>query len=339
MVDITIFIVGQLSKPESVRDIDPREELLASLSRILAAPSHEWPTVRVWTKSSFDLLLRKVRGDAGKPGRAFANQDFIDWLQGLGLAWTIRAEPLVFYLLEIGAGPSSRVDPLELMMACEPRGVICYFSALAFHSLTSQMPSHHHVARIMTPSTERILGGKPAGEGGIEPPPGQGAGSGGRKAAKSANPFGKVAFTYLDVPCHLTRRAGRLVPGVQDRSDGPRGRLRVTTYEQTLLDTLHKPRNCGGPAVVLEAWQGATGSGEIDEERLTEYLIAMDYPSTTRRVGAMLQMLEYGPGPELRSFLDRAREAIDRAAPHSRISLLPGFDYANLDPEWLVNLP
>jgi hypothetical protein len=227
------------------------------------------------------------------------------------------------------------------MMAYEPFGVACYFSAIAYHSLSSQIPSHHHVA-VLTDSTQR--------EGGTEAGPentedgrrgeliAQTTGSNKRTRTK-ANPFGKVAFSYLGIPYHLTRRMKRLLPGVQNRSNGPRGRFRITTYEQTLLDTFHRPQNCGGPAVVLEAWQEATASGRLDEERLLGYLTQMDYPSTTRRIGAMLQLMDYTPGDELKSYLNRAKRNLDRRAPYAQISLLPGFDYATLDKEWLVKSP
>ncbi len=137
----------------------------------------------------------------------------------------------------------------------------------------------------------------------------------------------------------MTRRTSRLVPGVQTRSEGPRARLRITTYEQSLLDTLHKPQNCGGPAVVLEAWHEATTSGRLDEERLVDYLVRMDYPSTSRRVGAMLRLMDYDAGARLENYLGQARQVVNNKAPYSQISLLPGFDYSNLDEEWLVRLP
>src|SRR5207237_3233319 len=44
----------------------------------------------------------------------------------------------------------------------------------------------------------------------------------------------------------FTRRSARLVLGVQSRDYGPRTRIRITTLEQTLLDTLSKPFHCGG---------------------------------------------------------------------------------------------
>ena len=41
------------------------------------------------------------------------------------------------------------------------------------------------------------------------------------------------------------------------RAYGPRAQIRITTLEQTLLDSLYKPFLCGGPEVVFEAWQDA----------------------------------------------------------------------------------
>jgi predicted transcriptional regulator of viral defense system len=109
--------------------------------------------------------------------------------------------------------------------------------------------------------------------------------------------------------------------------------------EQTLLDTLYKPFHCGGPGVVFEAWQEAVASRRVDEERLVDYLQAMDYPATARRLGVMLELVGCTPGKELKQFLDTSREAIDRQGPHVRISLLPGINYQNLNAPWLVNMP
>ena len=65
----------------------------------------------------------------------------------------------------------------------------------------------------------------------------------------------------------------------------------------------------------------------------------MAYPAIARRVGAMLDLLDYNPGNELRGTLDSFRAAIDRNSPFARISLLPGICYSNLNETWLVNMP
>jgi hypothetical protein len=323
------------------RDHAYKEAFLALLSRAIASPSPEWPTLRCWTKTSLDRLFKGVKADLEKRKQPQSNLELLNWMHGLGLAWTINAEGATFYLLEMGASPRSEIDPLELMMAYEPGGVICYFSAIAYHSLTSQVPSHHHVA-VLIPSSKiresNQQGHDEPGEALRQEPIAKKLDDD-TKTRSTANPFGKVLFSYADIPYHLTRRAKRLVPGVQIRSFGPRGRFRITSYEQTLLDTLHRPQNCGGPAVALEAWQNASDSGRLDEERLLTYLTQMEYSSTTRRLGAMLQLMNYTPGGELKSYLERAKGELNRQAPYSQISLLPGFDYSNLNSEWLVNSP
>jgi AbiEi antitoxin C-terminal domain len=323
------------------RQYSYREAFLAALSRRTSSPSVDWPTVRCWKKRSFDRICKQVEAEIGEPKPTQSNVAILNWIMRLGLACAIETETEHFYLLEIGASTESEIDPSELMMAFQPSGVICYFSAISLHSLTTQIPSHHHVAVITDtdrtepnqdathehtvvsfPEVEIV---KSAEE---------------RKHVRSKpNPFGRLAFSYESVPYYETSRTRRLIPGVQERINGPRGRFRITTFEQTLLDTLHKPQNCGGGAVVLEAWEEAISSQRIDEERLAAYLTQMDYPSTTRRLGAMLNHLQHTPGEKLGGYLTHAKHSIERKPPSSSISLLPGFEYSNLDQEWLVRLP
>jgi hypothetical protein len=111
------------------------------------------------------------------------------------------------------------------------------------------------------------------------------------------------------------------------------------TLEQTLLDSLYKPFQCGGPEVVFEAWQEGVASRRIDEERLVKYLRSMNYPATTRRVAVMLELAGGTPSAVLRQFLQASQKAIDRQSPHACISLLPGVDYQNLNESWLVSTP
>jgi hypothetical protein len=318
-----------------------KEAFLASLSHSVATPTADWPTVRCWTKTSLDRMFKTVKGTLGKSTPRQSNLKLLNWMQKLGLAWAIEADGATFYLLEMGASPKSQIDPLELMMASQPFGVVCYFSALAFHSLTSQMPSHHHVAMLTEPSRIENVeeARKQDAQEGLCPQPIAEPVSNHKTTTKKASPFGKLIFSYRNLNYYLTRRTKRLVPGVQKMSNGPRGQFRITTYEQTLLDALYKPQNCGGPAVVLEAWQEASRSGRLEEDRLVGYLTQIDHPFTTRRSGSMLKLMGYTPGDELASYLDRAKQQIDREAPYSQISLLPGFDYSNLDDEWLVKSP
>lgn len=317
-----------------------KEAFLASLAHRMTVATTDWPTVRCWTKSSLDRMFKQVRDEVGESTPPQSNMEILNWMKKLGVACAIEADGVTFYLLEVGASLQSEIDPLELMMAFEPSGVISYFSALAFHSLTSQMPSQHHIAILY--GSDLSNGEQDGGENVVESLPHELSAKkveGSKGVRSKASPFGQIVFSYSGIPFYRSRRIKRLVPGVQKRSSGPRSQFRITTFEQTLVDTLHKPQKCGGPAVVFEAWQEATASRNLDEERMVQYLKQMEYPSTTRRVGAMFQLIDYVPGAELGGYLSQSKDNLRRGSPYSQISLLPGFDYSNLAEEWLVKLP
>jgi hypothetical protein len=311
-----------------------REAFLARLNQRLAAPTSEWPTVRCWTEPALDRIFRQVRDELAEEGveSGLSHSALLEWLCRLRLASPLPVEGESVYLLEIGASAEAEVDPLELLMAGKPSGVVCYFSAVAFHGLTTQLVEHHHVAELR-PQQPGPESGRP--EEDIAEQPERPVVSGSRKPRG----LGKLLFRFQGVPFYSTRRSARLVPGVQTRAHGPRAQVRITTLEQTLLDILYKPFHCGGPEVVFEAWQEGVASQRIDEERLVAYLRGMNYPATARRLGVMLELACGAPGAELRQFLEACQEAIDRESPHARISLLPGVDYQNLNEAWLVNTP
>jgi hypothetical protein len=311
-----------------------RETFLARLSQKVAAPTSEWPTVRCWIEPALGRIFKQVRDEMAAEGMetGLSHRSLLEWVCRLGLASPLPVEGESIYLLEIGASAKAEVDPLELLMASKPSGVLCYFSAVAFHALTTQPVEHHHVAELRPqgpgPQSESAKGeGSERSEGATA--------AGGRTPRR----LGTLLFRYQGVPFYSTRRSARLVPGVQTRGHGPRTRVRITTLEQTLLDTLYKPFQCGGPEVVFEAWHEGVASRRVDEERLVEYLRAMNYPASARRLAVMLGLVGCTPGAELRQFLEACRGAIDRQGPYARISLLPGVDYQNLNEPWLVNTP
>ncbi|HEY7326062.1 MAG TPA: hypothetical protein VH592_00375 [Gemmataceae bacterium] len=311
-----------------------REAFLARLNQRLAAPTSEWSTVRCWTEPALDRIFRQVRNELATEGveSGMSHSSLLEWLCQLHLASLLPVESESIYLLEMGASAEAEVDPLELLMAGNPSGVVCYFSAVALHALTTQLVEHHHVAELRPqgPGPESRRHEEDVAERPERP-----------QAAGSRRPrgLGKLLFRFQGVPFYSIRRSTRLVPGVQTRRHGPRAQVRITTLEQTLLDTLYKPFHCGGPEVVFEAWQEGVASRRIDEERLVAYLRAMNYPATARRLSVMMELAGGAPGGELRRFLEACQEAIDRQSPHARISLLPGIDYQNLNEAWLVNTP
>ena len=201
---------------------------------------------------------------------------------------------------------------------------------MTFHALTTQLVEHQHVAELRAQGPK--LESERPSDNAVEPPAASGR-------TRKPRGLGNLLFHFQGIPYYSTRRSARLVPGVQTRHYGPRAQLRITTLEQTLLDTFYKPFHCGGPAVVFEAWQEGVTSRRIDEERLVEYLKTMNYPATVRRLGVMLELVSGTPGAELRRYLKACQAAIDRQSPYAQISLLPGVDYQKLNESWLVNTP
>jgi hypothetical protein len=324
-----------ISKPNTLeREQAYQEAFLARLNERLASPTLEWPTVRCWTEPALDRIFKQVRDElaAEKVESDLSHFSLLEWLCRLRLASPLPVEGGSVYLIEIGASAEAEINPLELLMAARPSGVVSYFSAVAFHELTTQLVEHHHVAELRPPALEPENGRpeKDVAEGPERP-----------AASSSRRPRGPgtLLFRFQEVPFYSTRRSARLVPGVQTRGCGPRAQVRITTLEQTLLDTLYKPFYCGGPEVVFEAWQEGVASRRIDEERFVAYLRAMNYPATSRRLGVMLELVGSTPGAELRQFLEGCQGAIDRRSPHACISLLPGVAYQKLNEPWLVNTP
>lgn len=132
-------------------------------------------------------------------------------------------------------------------------------------------------------------------------------------------------------------REARLLPGTQLRYIGPRTIIRITDLEQTLLDTLHRPLTCGGPAVVFEAWD--QGIERLQEDRLADYLASMEHRPTAQRLGYMLADLDYKPGDKLAAVLNRYLSQLDATDPSVYQQLFPGVKYSSLRRPWLVYGP
>lgn len=218
-----------------------------------------------------------------------------------------------FYVLGLGAH-AGEVNPLEILMALEPKGVICYFSALQFYSLTTQISPHHHVARLADWGSKSTA-----------------AATGMLSSSRPFDPLGKALFRYRGATYYVTSRDRALLPGIQTRYLNDKTLIRITTLEQTLLDALHRPLSCGGPEVVLEAWE--SGLDTLQETRLIQYIDQMGDPALLRRVGYLLQSLDYESKPELRARIDDVRDADSTLIP-----LFQGYSPSYVDQEWNLEI-
>ncbi|GMQ92087.1 MAG: hypothetical protein BMS9Abin11_1405 [Gammaproteobacteria bacterium] len=308
------------------------EKFLKQFSLKFSKPTSDILSVRCVSKFQLIKQLVSIRDKLESPGhKRTSGKEILSHLEKSGL---VRPIPTIdptssqlqnkFYLIGIESDMNS-VSPIELLQAQEPKGVICYLTALEFHGLTTQIPSYHHIASLVSGSSS------PQNKDFQKIP------SGSLETARKYNPLGSKKFIFENIPYYITSRDKDLIPGIQERYLNEKTIFRITTFEQTLLDTLHRPLSCGGPSVIFEAWNSALD--RIDSNLLHEYLNKINNAILSRRVGYMLQTIAFEVDGNLSIMLDSIKESIPRDDPNSAVTLLSGFDYPELNEEWFIKVP
>lgn len=288
--------------------------IVAELNERLKTPSEAIPNVLWLSGTHLSKLLVSVRNTVNAP-KTWSGPKLVSLLIDSKLARQLPfadfsgdTKPLTVYSLELGGVPS--ISPIELLQATQPsyqKTVICYFTALAHHELTTQETPHHHVAVLKEPTKRPQLvtttGQTPAGK------------------SKSNPSLGTLLFRYQGVPYYMTQRDPSLIPCIQTVRYSPSCQVRMTTLEQTLLDTLHRPWSCGGPSVVFEAWE--RGLPLLEEARLAHCLKAIGRTDFTRRAGYMLEQSGHTANDsDLQALLTEAKAKV-KACTVPTIPLLP----------------
>jgi predicted transcriptional regulator of viral defense system len=227
--------------------------------------------------------------------------------------------PDQLFAVGLGTDPDS-LDPIDLLMALEPTGVVCYFTALVVHQLTTQIPVHHHVARLVwrNPKREALALREPATD----------------TVAAPTRKLGTLRAQWRGVSYYSTQRDLSKVVGISVQYMNDRLRCRVTSLEQTLLDTLLRPASCGGPPQVFEAWEAARRQAQPD--KLLALLERIDHPELWRRAGYMLEDQRFPLGPDQQARLDQMERQAGNALP---VPLLPGLPYTHPSRRWQLLLP
>jgi hypothetical protein len=307
------------------------EFVLQQLSVVLREPSADFPTVRCLRQPSLIRLLGQIMShhdgaNAGStedtpPARPLPASAMMGRLESSGILHQVRLDavgPRVpmdrFWALGLTTAPE-QLDATEVLQAHIPDGVLCYFTAVGLHNLTTQLVAQHHIARLRRPSASVAT----------TPP---------RRTTDHAPPLGQWQFTRQGVRFYLTTRDPRYLVRTQQRYVHELSRVRMTTLEQTLLDTLHRPMNCGGPAVVFEAWE--TGLERLDQDVLAGMLGEVDDPKLTRRVGVMLTNTRRALEPALAAAMDVAAHS---AREQDAIPLFVGIPHTTIDTRWHVLVP
>ncbi len=309
------------------------EFFLRTLSERVSKASEENPSARCWKPSTLQREISAIKKanpralltNFGSALKVIERLKRIGWVHPIKAQSSVGAESIEFLLLEMESGSGQPIYPLELLQAYMPDGVICYFSAIIYHELTTQLATHHHIARLGLPKDKKSW------DANSVPEPRQG------NESVERNPLGTVLFRFEDTDYYQNKRYTSLLPGVQFRVVTPRCWLRITTLEQTLLDALMQPICCGGEAVALEAWE--TGVRQVDPDRMAEHLVKIGRDELDRRVGAILDLIGVDfKATHLASRLDAVRARLF-AEDVPETPLLAGFEFPELNKTWKVRTP
>jgi hypothetical protein len=317
--------------------LDRWDIFLRAFREQVSKPSARYPAVRCWTKKNLVGVIASVlraKTEELTSSTFFSAAAIIQRLENIGWIQRISIEPVPgitkapeLYFLDMEAAEDESLDPLEILQGYRPSGVLCYFGVLCYHELTTQVSPFFHIGLLQKQSSKPTL--NPT----VPPTPKTSA------VPKEPNLLGTEVFRFQGTSCYTTRRNPALVPGIQTRIAGSRTLLRMTTLEQTLLDTLKYPQHCGGEEVVFEAWE--RGVVQWNADRLAEYLEKIDQLEFDRRVGAILETLDLKvDSAKLNARLESARART--AASNTEIRELPllgNFSYPNLNNHWRVLVP
>jgi hypothetical protein len=279
------------------------------------------------------MLFKKIQNELNLASTFPSGTRILELLISMGLANRISVENIPriipskeFFSIGIQEANASLIDPVELLQAYFQSGIICYFSALYLLDLTTQQVTHHHIAIPTKPPINSEF---------EESETSSKINSSPLKSGRSK--LGTPSFFYQDIPFYSTRRFKNTIPGLKVRILSPRTQVRMTTIEQTLLDTLQYPYHCGGPDPIFEAWKN--GLALIDEDLLHSYLEKIDIPPLTRRTGAILDLFDHRPEKNLEAFLNKSRSNFIENKKYHLIPLLRGIDYSRLNEYWNVSIP
>jgi predicted transcriptional regulator of viral defense system len=309
------------------------EDFLRSLTDRLSKTKSSLPCIRCLTKGTLVYLFKEIQKDLALPSTYPSGINIIEHLMAMGLATKIPLDNTTkvipskdLFIIGIFGSHSSEIDPLEMMQAYNLKGVICFFSALAHLNLTTQIPAHNHIANLMPrKKTETVQ--LTAENGGAAP----------MEVSKTRSKMGTPIFSYQNVPIFSTKRIVNSIPGIKSRILSPWAIIRMTTIEQTLLDTLQYPLQCGGSEVVFEAWEKQISN--LNDDLILEYLKIINIPPLTRRLGAILDLFNHRPTSELSAFLEESRSNLFIQPEVPEIPILKGMFFSRLNSSWNVLIP
>ena len=305
--------------------------MFRELKKEVSTPTEKHPTARVWRQSDLKSVITNIQKreldelkSTFPPAKdVIARMLDIGWVQPIPLESNTEKKAPTLFLLDMEATEEELPEPWELLQAFKPSGVICYLGAASFHELTTQVPTFYHIANLRPPSPDYTLDEI------------QSAKADSNEANQKRDPLGTLEFRFQGADYYTTNRDKSTIPGRQTRTRGTRTNLRMTTLEQTMLDTLWQPLKFGGESIVFEVWE--RGVQVWNPEKMAKHLAAIGRPDWTRRVGAMLSIIGMEADGSLQRLLMESRKHV--SGKESPLVLMPGLPASNLINEWGILSP
>lgn len=312
---------------------------LALLNHLAEGPTDDLRSVRCFRTSQFRSLLLQLNEGRQRPSGVALEAS----LRQLGYVRPLRVDvgrahrPKDAFMMAglHNLGPPSAE---ELLQVWSPSGVLAYFTAISIHQLSTQIPPYCVLVETRSPTPtvrpeapQKMLDHNGDQRHRDEDRPARGEDDRARHQRQHA--IGQLAFTYEGMPHYISERQLPLRHS-QDVVLHPLTTGTVTTVAQTLADTLRHPIACGGPAVIVEAWENGFDIADLGE--LDDCLGAWgDDELDARRLGWLCESLNLELPPALAARVDAACANLAQA----RIApLFQGLNVGAVDDRWRLRV-
>lgn len=307
---------------ELASDNQAHKCLVNALRGKLSKPTISLPNTFIVRRGALIQLLTEIRKEepllshftAERLLKFFVGSALITPLSSFVPSPMFASNSLQLYCISLGG--DSYINPLEVLVASQRQFLksgVCYFSAIQYHELSDQIPTHHHVATI---------GSKNRGITYVAD-------------YKTIGSMGQLMFTWQGTPYYLTQRDDSNLIAVDTIQFSTRGIARITSLEQTLVDCMHRPWHCGGPSVVFEAWEN--GLARFNQTKFVDVLEQIGYDVILRRIGALFDILGFDDlNVPLKSLLDKTRQQVHQTNPPIA-PLFPSLNSDKHNPAWNIS--
>lgn len=305
--------------------------MFRELKKEVSKPTKDHPTARVWRRSDLTTVITNIhkrefdqlKSTFPPAKNVIARMLDIGWIQPIPLESKTDKKAPSLFLLDMEASEEEFPEPWELLQAFKPAGVICYLGAASFHELTTQVPTFYHIANLRPPTPDNT------------PDEVQSSETSSNQTDQKRDPLGSFGFRFDDSDYYTTSRDESTIPGWQTRTRGPRTNLRITTVEQTILDTLWQPLKFGGESIAFEVWE--RGVQVWNPDKMAKHLGTINRQDWIRRVGAMLSLLGVKVEGDLKELLQKS--SLNLSGHEIPLALLPDLPATNLIKEWGILTP